>query len=164
MLHDPRNTVVVVGVGQHHSCHCWAVSQHMEVVESALRTLLGDRRTNRHVIWFGVPAQPYNTHLYRKKPIGQSRKDCRNNARHLLYAAYQLAALQRWWRGRHREGDTATPAITKPVPFQRLGFIDSFALSLGMQHTTLDGAHYYTWVRDAWIDAFLMNTRRKRGK
>lgn len=130
MLNDRSEPVIVTGVGQHHSCHCWTVPKHMSVVREALDTLLAPDAAKRRVLWFGVPAQPVNRHLHMPKPVGQARRDCRNNARHLVYSAHQAAETYR--RG---------------VPF-----IDALGPGVGMAHTSLDGAHFYTWVRDAWID------------
>ena len=144
MLADGGDGVVIVaGVGQHHSCHCWPVAKHMEVVRDALDALLaGAAAKQRTVVWFGIPAQPYNTHLYRKKPVGQSRKDCRNNARHYLYSLAQLRELHVRWSGLGGEFGLRPTLL----------HVDAFKYSLGMQHTSLDGAHYYGWVRDAWLD------------
>jgi hypothetical protein len=164
MLREGGKAVIVTGVGQHHSCHCWTVEKHMTVVDDALRLLLdpatlATKASERHVLWFGIPAQPMNRHLHMAKPVGQARRDCRNNARHLLYSAYQAAIV-----GEKQEGLAATAAAAavakapngqprpKRTPRIRLDAIDTFLLSVGMEHTSLDGAHYYTWSREAWID------------
>jgi hypothetical protein len=135
-------SVIVAGVGQHHSCHCWTVAKHMAVVSEALAELTKPgigRRRRRRVVWFGIPAQPMNRHLHMAKPVGQNRRDCRNNARHMLYSAYQKALVDQL-----REQREVAPV---------LGHVDAFELSVGMEHTSLDGAHFYTWARDAWIEA-----------
>jgi hypothetical protein len=147
MLSESRPHIVITGVGQHHSCHCWTVEKHVDVVAQALETLVGQTRQlnpaspMRHVVWFTVPAQPMNRHLFLPKPVGQGRKDCRNNARHMIYSAYQRATVEHYWA---QLGNTS-PCVGVDV-------LDAFALSVGMEHTSFDGAHLYTWVRDAWID------------
>jgi hypothetical protein len=146
MLADPRPAIIIAGVGQHHSCHCYSLKKHMSVVENSLELLLAagsknkkrrdgesNDNNNKQIIWFGVPAQPYNRHLFAPKPIGQSRKDCRNNARHLIYNAHQKHVM-----------------VQRGIPF-----LDAFALSVAQAHTSLDGAHYYTDVRDQYIDQLL---------
>jgi len=75
-------------------------------------------------------------------PVGQARRqarrDGRNNARHLLYSSFQRAVFA-----------DAAPAAGGKVT---VGHLDAFELSVGMEHTSLDGAHFYTWARDAWIE------------
>ncbi|CUG92319.1 GDSL/SGNH-like acylesterase, putative [Bodo saltans] len=162
MMTDVSVPIVVAGVGQHHSCHCWSVEKHIEVVRAALQDLTTSSASSRSstvppswhrdrkIVWFGVPAQPFNTHLYRAKPIGQARKDCRNNARHVLYSAYHVAAVSEAHERRTRTKDRQNP----------VAFLDTFSSSFGQQHTSLDGAHYYTWVREAWIDQLVAAVRR----
>jgi hypothetical protein len=128
MLRERGRPIVVAGVGQHHSCHCWTLRKHMAVVGASLAAL---QAADIELKWFGVPAQPVNRHLHMPKPVGQARRDCRNNARHLLYNAAEAAAM-----------------AAAGVPF-----IDTYGLGAGMAHTSLDGAHFYTWVREAWLDA-----------
>lgn len=157
MMVDGSTPVVVAGVGQHHSCHCWSIAKHMSVVVEALRDLIvadpssvpAAWHQKRHVVWFGTPAQPYNTHLYRAKPVGQGRRDCRNNARHLLYSAHHMAALQR-----------VIGSVSDVPANPSVAFVDSFYSSFGMQHTSLDGAHYYTWVRESWIEQLAVALRK----
>jgi hypothetical protein len=162
MMTDASTPIVVAGVGQHHSCHCWAVDKHASVVRDALLELSTRSATSprsaaraawrraRHIVWFGIPAQPFNTHLYRPKPVGQARKDCRNNARHALYSAHHIAAIRDATRQRIK-------SLTNPIVF-----LDTFFSSFGQQHTSLDGAHYYTWVREAWIDQLVHAVRTFR--
>jgi hypothetical protein len=129
--------VVVAGLGQHHSTHCYALSRHASSVRAALDALAAEADGHRALprrpfvpVWFGVPAQPVNRHLFAPKPVGQSRRDCRSNARHLLYSAVQQhLCAQRGVR-----------------------FLDSFALSAGIAHTSIDGAHFYSFARDAMLD------------
>jgi hypothetical protein len=128
--------VVVAGLGQHHSCHCMPLVQHTEVVRRSLRSLDRLVPPGMQILWLGVPAQPYNRHIHLPKPVGQARRDCRSNPRHLLYNARQADEVAR-------------------LNSQRFRFIDAFGMSFGMTHTTLDGAHFYSWVRDAWIDSLL---------
>jgi hypothetical protein len=151
MLGDASDGVVIIaGVGQHHSCHCWPVAKHMAVVRDALDVLLRvSPGRDRIVVWFGVPAQPYNTHLYRKKPVGQGRRDCRNNARHYLYSLFQQREIQRRRAFNHHQQHSTGDGDGRRLPL--LTQVDAFKLSIGMQHTSLDGAHYYGWVRDAWL-------------
>jgi hypothetical protein len=122
-------STVVAGVGQHHTSNCWSLAKDRAVVEEALTLLKG-----RHVVWFGIPAQPFNTHLSVPKPVGQSRRDCRNNQRHGFVDAMQ------------REMVAAAGA----------SYIDAMSMTRGMTHTSLDGAHFYAWPRAAWIDELVL--------
>ena len=138
MLQDNSHPIVVAGVGQHHSCHCWALKKHMGIIEESidvLRQADKEDKPRRDVIWLGVPAQPYNRHLHAPKPVGQARKDCRNNVRHLIYNSHQQALMNRL----------------------NIPFVDALALSVDLTHTSLDGAHYYTEARDAWLDHLLFH-------
>ena len=130
---DDASSTVVAGVGQHHTSNCWSLRRDQAVVEEALATML----PGRNVVWFGIPAQPYNAHLSVPKPVGQGRRDCRNNQRH-AFVHRQQAELMRTAPG-------------GPVPT-----IDAMAMSEGMAHTSLDGAHFYSWARDAWIDELMI--------
>lgn len=130
--------VVLAGVAQHHSTHCYTIRRHAAHVERAVATLLlGSGNVSRR-IWYGVPAQPVNRHLFAPKPVGQARRDCRSNARHLLYSAVQQAIVR-------RQGN--------------ISFLDAFALSAGLSHTSIDGAHFYSFVRAAMLDAFAESLR-----
>ena len=162
MFADRGDTVVIAGVGQHHSCHCWTVEKHMGVVIDALSRLTDPASVapgrKRHVLWFGIPAQPMNRHLHMAKPVGQARRDCRNNARHLLYTAYQRAAVEEARAKLLRQPlrQSAAPAASSDGSARgavAIDMIDTLRLSVGMEHTSLDGAHYYSWAREAWIDA-----------
>ena len=128
-------------------------------------------RPLRSVVWFGVPAQPINRHLYTPKPVGQSRKDCRTNQRHLLMSAEQRRVweevLQPWGAGGKSEGAEDDAKKEEGVAAAVVGgrgallyFLDAFAASYGMAHTSLDGAHYFGWVRAEWIDALVRALRR----
>ena len=144
-----RQVYYVVGVGQHHASGCWPLKAHRRAVAEALDELLlrpasppPSAASPRRIAWLGTPAHPVNRHLFLPKPIGQARTDCRNNARHLLYNLEELEAVANVSRYLHAQNHTA-----------RVRFVDAFGASYGMHHTSLDGAHYYTWVRDAWLDA-----------
>eukprot|EP01064_Diplonema_japonicum_P025303 TRINITY_DN3648_c0_g3_i1.p1 TRINITY_DN3648_c0_g3~~TRINITY_DN3648_c0_g3_i1.p1 ORF type:complete len:489 (+),score=66.38 TRINITY_DN3648_c0_g3_i1:55-1521(+) len=122
MLMKPNKTVIA-GVGQHHASGCWTLAKHANTVENALRDF---DRHNTSLIWFGIPAHPMNRHMR----VVQHRTDCRNNLRHYLFAKAQ----------------------TELVSFRGYPIVDTFAKSWPMIHTSPDGAHYYNWVREAWID------------
>ena len=122
-------STVVAGVGQHHTSNCWSLAKDRAVVEEALSLLGG-----RPIVWFGIPAQPFNAHLSVPKPVGQSRKDCRNNQRHEFVNAMQKELVA---------------AVGVP-------YIDTMSMTRGMAHTSLDGAHFYTWPRAAWIDELVL--------
>lgn len=98
------------------------------------------------VIWYGIPAQPVNRHLFAPKPVGQARKDCRTNSRHLLYSSIQQTMCRKF--GSSSGGETTETNNNNNIPF-----VDAFALSAGLSFTSLDGAHYYSFARDAMIDS-----------
>eukprot|EP00756_Hemistasia_phaeocysticola_P044914 Hpha_TRINITY_DN18693_c0_g1::TRINITY_DN18693_c0_g1_i1::g.115586::m.115586 len=118
----PRG-LVVAGVGQHHASGCWTVRKHTGVVKEAIDTF---SRQKTPLVWMGVPAHPLNVHMR----VVQHRTDCRNNLRHRLLNKVQYELVRS--RGH-------------PI-------VDVFAKSEPMIHTSPDGAHYFGYVRDGWID------------
>ncbi len=98
------------------------------------------------LIWFGIPAQPVNRHLFAPKPVGQARKDCRNNARHLLYSSIQQSLILEARRAQRKHDDDDDN--------NNFRFIDAFALSAGLSFTSIDGAHYYSFVRDEMLKSW----------
>ncbi|KAJ9443402.1 putative GDSL/SGNH-like acylesterase [Diplonema papillatum] len=115
--------IILAGVGQHHSSGCWNISKHAQTVEDAMQDF---DNHNAKVIWFGVPAFPMNKHMR----LAQKRTDCRNNLRHRLLNKIQYELAR----------------------FRQYPIVDTYSKSWPMIHTSPDGAHYYNWVRDAWID------------
>lgn len=143
----PQQIVFVAGLGHHHAAHCVSLRKHSHAVTTALdfldriqqnKTLAENHSFDFHPIWFGVPAQPINRHLFAAKPIGQGRKDCRSNARHLLYSSIQQTLCHQ-----------------RSIPF-----IDAFALTASLSFTTLDGTHYYSFARDAMLDSLADELRK----
>ncbi|KAH9598238.1 hypothetical protein LSM04_008228 [Trypanosoma melophagium] len=211
-LRDPK-AVLVVGVGQHQSTDCWSVERHYHYVKDVIGRIISApyqfstnknsshilERDERLIIWLGVPAMPQNKYIQAPRPFGKNQKDCRNNARHLLYSLAEYHALQEWIQQIGNKYNTSSHPImnltttattttvnnggnstinvissssflescsnmsraTKIDNFSsvsqglRIRFLDYFALSYGMQHTTMDGVHYLTWVRESCVDALL---------
>ena len=135
-----QQVVFIAGLGQHHSTHCVSLRKHSDAVASALdfldrtqqnKTLSEVHGLDFRPIWFGIPAQRINRHLFAPKPIGQARKDCRSNARHLLYSAIQQ-----------------TLARQRSIPF-----LDTFAFTAAISYTSIDGSHFYSYGRDVLLDS-----------
>lgn len=160
-----QQIVFVAGVGQHHSTHCYTLRRHTEILEKVFDFFSKTRNNNNmkfRVIWFGIPAQPVNRHLFAPKPVGQARKDCRTNSRHLLYSAIQQTMCRLassttshgvdeggdYKNNNNNNDDQDVSMIPSPIPF-----IDAFALTAGLTFTSIDGAHYYSFARDAMLDS-----------
>lgn len=162
---ESETIVVVAGLGQHHSTHCYTLKRHHKEVRETLEYFvsfnsnkINNKSNSNHnvnnvnndkfkvkLIWFGIPAQPVNRHLFAPKPVGQNRKDCRNNARHLLYSTVQQSLCQ---------------TIDGMNNSNKIPFVDAFALSAGLSFTSIDGAHYYSFVRDAMLDSLGQELRK----